>query len=351
MSVNLHPALTAACEVAESSRVGVNAALSSEAALSRSTQRNKTTLPSEATVMPLSIDVVVRTQADASRSKLLFRALDSIQTQDAMHARPIVVVNGANVDDAVWAALARRPNILLHRERRKSAGLAMSLGRALVVAPYFAFLDDDDELIPGSLQNPLTWLASHGECDVVISNGYFVKQDGVRSELHHIADHVRRRNPALGLLLDGWLTPGAFICRTASIPPSMVNEGWSNMEWTRLAFELCAERKRLHFMDVPTMCYYDTPGSLSKAVRHHEAELELLAQVRGDARFDVETRHAASRKYLRTLHHLAMKYWEQGDHARAWRCHLGSLRPPYTFKYLLVSRKLLWPSARRAGGQ
>lgn len=306
-------------------------------------------MASDTTVMTLSIDVVVRTQADASRSKLLFRALDSIQTQEGMHARPIVVANGPNVDDAVWAALTRRPGILLHREREGSAGLAMAVGRSLVTAPYFAFLDDDDELIPDSLSKPLNWIAAHGECDVVISNGYIVNSDGTRTELSRVADHARLEHPALGLLTDGWLMQGAFICRTATIPSEMLNLGWSNMEWTRLGFELCAEQKQLHFMDVPTMCYYDTPASLSKQTRHQEAQLKLMGQVRHDMRLDAETRRAASHKYLRVLHNLALEYWRQRRYVRAWLCHLGSLRPPYTFRYLLVTRKLFLPPPRLRG--
>jgi len=276
----------------------------------------------------------------------LFRALDSIQSQPGITARPIVVVNGADVDAATLTALGTRSCILLHREQQGSAALAMAVGRSLVTAPYFAFLDDDDELIPDSLCEPLSWIAEHDECDAVISNGYLVTSDGDRSELIHIADHAKFERPALGLLTDGWLVPGAFICRTATVDKRMLDADWSNMEWTRLGFELCAEHKRLHFMDVPTMLYHDTPGSLSKHTRHQEAQLTLMAQVQHDPRFDAETRCAAGRKYLRTLHHLAIMYRREGRYFGAWRCHLGSLRPPYTFRYLLVTRKLILPIRR-----
>lgn len=296
--------------------------------------------------MMLSLDVVVRTLADAQRSELLFRALDSIQNQKGIAARPIVVVNGQRFDPATLAALKERPGILLHQEQQASMKVARAAGRNLVTAPFFSYLDDDDELIAGSLLEPMRWLDGHPDCDVMICNGYFVKVDGSLSELIHITDHVRTGQPALSLLDDCWLQQGAFIFRTSSIPPAMLDADWSNMEWTHLAFELCAERKRLHFMDVPTMRYYDTPGSMSKLMRHHEAEQELLKGVWCDDRFDSDVRREVGRKYLRTLHNLAMTYWQHGHRLRAWRCHLGSLRPPYTFEYLLFSRKLLWPFAR-----
>jgi len=300
--------------------------------------------------MMLSLDVVVRTLADAQRSELLFRALDSIQNQPGIAARPIVVVNGQKFDPATLEALKARPGILLHQEQQASMRVARAAGRKLVTAPFFSYLDDDDELIPGSLLEPMQWLDSHSDCDVLISNGYFVGVDGSLSELIHIADHVSSKQPALSLLEDCWLQQGAFIFRTSSIPLAMMDADWTNMEWTHLAFELCAERKSLHFMDLPTMRYHDTPGSMSKLIRHHEAEQNLLGQIRRDDRFDPYVRREVGRKYLRTLHNLAMIYWQHGHRLRAWRCHLGSLRPPYTFKYLLFSRKLLWPFARHKRG-
>lgn len=293
--------------------------------------------------MSLVLDVIVRTLADAPRSKWLFRALDSIQNQSGIEVRPIVVVNGQKFDASTLTALENRPGILLHRVQRASPALALVAGRRLVTAPFFSYLDDDDELIAGSLLEPLKWLESHPDCDVLISNGHFVRDDGSLSELIHIADHLNVGSPALSLLEDSWLQPGAFIFREERIPPSMMDSGCSHMEWTHLAFELCAEQKRLHFMDVKTVRYYDTTGSLSKQVGHQEAALDLLRLVSHDARMNCKVRRQAGRKYLRTLHNLVMPYWEQGQYMRAWRCHIGSLRPPYTLRYLLFSRRIMWP--------
>lgn len=298
--------------------------------------------------MMLSLDVVVRTLADAQRSRLLFRALDSIQNQQGIAARPIVVVNGQKFDPVTLDALKARPGILLHQEQQASMRVARAAGRKLVTAPFFSYLDDDDEVIAGSLLESLQWFDSHPDCDVLINNGYFVRGGGELDPSTHLARHVD--HPAMGLLNECWLSPGACIFRTASISTDTLDADWSHLEWTHLAFELCAQRKRLHFMDVPTVRYHDTPGSMSKQVRHHEVALDLLRSVQADARLDPEVRQEANRKFLRTLHNLAMTYWRRGHYLRAWRCHLGSLRPPYTFEYLLFSRKLLWPFVRSRRG-
>lgn len=295
--------------------------------------------------MSLDVDVIVRTLADHSRSKLLFRALDSIQDQKGVTARPIVVVNGQRFEDTTLEALKNRPGIVLHQEKQASMRVARASGRNLVTAAFFSYLDDDDELIAGSLAGPIAWLKNHPECDVLINNGYFVKAGGALSESTHLATHVG--DPAMGLVKECWLSPGACLFRTASIPARMLDGEWSHLEWTHLAYELCAQRKRLHFMDTATVRYYDTPRSMSKHVQHYEVALDLLRLVRCDIRLTPAVRRQVDRKYLRALHDLALADWKRGNYVRAWRRHLGSLRPPYTLKYLLFSRKLLWPFGRR----
>ena len=294
----------------------------------------------------LSLDVVVRTLGDAQRSALLFRALDSIQNQHGVSTRAIVVVNGDRYDTHTMAKLESRPGIVLHRLQEASMAGARAAGRRLVMADYFAYLDDDDVLIADSLPEPLEWLESHPDYDVFISNGYFVKEGGELSEFIHIADHIRIGQPALSLLDDGWLAPGTSVFRTKSIPQSMLDSRWGQMEWTRLAFELCVEKKRLHFMNVPTALYYDTPGSMSKSVEHLEALLELMRSVRSDSRMSREVRVKADKKYHNALHIFAARSAAKGELWRAWRYHFSSMRPPYTLDYLLFSRKLLWPMRR-----
>lgn len=290
----------------------------------------------------LALDVVVRTLADAARSESLFRALDSIQNQQGIDARPIVVVNGDRRNPKVLEKLEHREGILLHYIPQASAGMALVEGRRRVTAEYFAFLDDDDTLVADSLRGPVGWIEGHPECDVVISNGYFVKDGGVLSEYIHVSDHLRVGQPALSLIQDGWFAPGAFVCRSSSIPLRLVDFNWNHMEWTHIAFELCAAGKKLCFMDVPTVLYHDSPGSLSKKSQQTEAALDLMQAIRSDARMSPEVRTEADRKYHNILHILAMQGWEQGDARKAWRYHLASMQPPHTFRYLLFTRKLLW---------
>jgi hypothetical protein len=288
----------------------------------------------------LTLDVVVRTLADRQRSSSLFHALDSIQHQQGMIARPIVVVNGRQFDARVMDALRARHGILLHYEPKASTGIAVLAGRKLVTAPCFAYLDDDDELIDESLRVPMEWLDRNPRDDAIITNGYFVRPTGRLEPSSHLTLHMA--DPALGLLSECWLSPGAFIFRTASIREDMMGADWNQMEWSKLAFELCARHAHIHFMDAPTVRYNDTPGSMSKGFVYREANLRLLRSVRSDNRLPKSVRRGAARKYLRSQHDLIIPYLAANKRKNAWQCHTSSLRPPYTFKYLLFTRKLLW---------
>lgn len=294
--------------------------------------------------MPVAVNVIVRTLANAARSEMLFRALDSIQGQVGVVARPIVVVNGIRYDPAILQMLERRADIRLQYLPQACAGLARDVGRSLVTAPYFAFLDDDDVVLEDSLLKPISWLEKYPDCDVVITNRYVIKGGERTIEMVDLVDHAT--HPALSLLDECWLSPGASFFRAATITQDLVNVGQPYQEWTALAFRLCAEGKRFHFMDVPTAIYNDTPESLSKVMEYHEAALDVLRIIRREIRVDAAVHNKARQKYGNTLHVLAMTHWKQGRYACAWRYHLASLRPPYTFKYLLFSRKLLWPFAR-----
>ena len=297
--------------------------------------------------MLIAVDVIVRTRADSARSQQLFRALDSIHDQRGITAWPIVVVNGERYDKAVFRMLENRADVLLHYQQPASAGLAKNIGRSKVTAPYFCFLDDDDYFIKDSLLQPLTWLDTHPACDVVVTNGYSVRDGKAENELTHQANHVA--SPALSFLDENWLDPGAGFFRTQSINATLFDTLEDHHEWGYLAFSLCRKGKQLHFMDVPTVMYSaDTFGSLSKIWAHREAELKFLRFIHDNAGADRLLRRKAERKYRNALHIMAWEYLKRGQPGRAWRYHLASLRPPYTFKYLMFSRKLLWWFGRQS---
>ena len=296
---------------------------------------------------PVALDVIVRTMADTSRATCLGRALDSIQQQVGVAARPIVVVNGQRADPDVVAMLRARAGIVLHFEAEASPRLARIAGRRLVTAPYFGYLDDDDELVPDVLRMSLEWLESHSDCGLVVTNGHLERHDGTLDPLTKLAALVHGGDVVEALLEDNWLVPGAFVARGAALTPALLGSEWGHMEWTHLAYVLSVAGICPHFIDVPGVVIHYTPGSMSRQAQHQEASLKLLQLIAGDARLGRRVRRMA-RDRIGRLHHGLCAMAAREDRFRlAWKHHLLSLRPPRPLRYLLYTRRLVAASWRR----
>lgn len=69
-----------------------------------------------------------------------------------------MVVNGERFNAATLKALYNRQGILLHYQHLASGSITLGIGRHLVTAPFFACLDDDDELIARALGKALNYM-------------------------------------------------------------------------------------------------------------------------------------------------------------------------------------------------
>ncbi|MES1925718.1 glycosyltransferase [Salinisphaera sp. T31B1] len=288
------------------------------------------------------VDVIIRTLCEADRRDALLRALQTIGDQRGVSTRAIVVVNGSRFDITLRDEIAARSDVCLVQLEQASLIAAGLSGWDHVDAPYFTFLDDDDELIPDSLASPAGWLDAHPRCDVAVCNIYHERAG--RRVLASPDMDVHHANPLLTLMSGCWLHPGAALFRSAAIERSLFDFQRPFMEWTTLAFRLVAQEKRLHFMQQPTVVYNDTQGSLSKGPEHQEHALLALAEIMAHPACDAQTYRRARYKYANTLHVLAMAYWQQGEYRKAWSRHLRSLRNGGLRRYALFTRKLVRPA-------
>lgn len=96
-----------------------------------------------------------------NRAHLVSRALDSAVRQDVA-AFEIIVVDDGSTDD-LSEMLTRHPPYglrLIRHSIRRGAAAARNTGIAAARAPYIAFLDSDDEWLPGKLRQQLEALAA-----------------------------------------------------------------------------------------------------------------------------------------------------------------------------------------------
>lgn len=146
------------------------------------------------------------------RAHLLRRAIDSVRAQ-GIDDWELLVVDDASVDgpDAVVAGLADGRVRLVRLEENRGAPVARNRGIELARGRFVAFLDSDDEWLPGKLERQLTMLEGDDRPDAVISGFHERSPEGERTFI-----------PPAGVLpydrlIAGprsWLTTGTIVVRT-----------------------------------------------------------------------------------------------------------------------------------------
>jgi hypothetical protein len=287
-----------------------------------------------------SVDVVIRTAGQFERRTSLQRAIRSVLDQEGVRARPIVILNAHN--PALAAELGSRHGVRLHiAAASNSLGELLAIGRRLVEAPFYSFLDDDDELVPNALAGSLRAMRSEPAPALVVTSGYWMSGD--RKEVH-IPDLTREQgDPLKGITTRCWLNPGGGLFRTAGVAEHYFEGLPQVCEWTFLAFRLAFDRREIRFLDHPTYLAHDTPGSLSKSRRYSEAAAQVIRRMQAYP-LAPELRLALETKYRAAMHDLSARCLADGELGKAWRFHLRSLKPPHTLRYIAFTRKLIWGS-------
>ncbi len=286
----------------------------------------------------VDISVILPTKASPDRSLRLETAIKSVISQYGVRATVIVIANGAECDPRILAALRARSDLRVVYQEEGNYAEALKLGRNLVDTPYFAEIDDDDELLPLALSTRLERLINEPSVDVVVTNG-FLRVNGTRSLLISNMAELSL-NPLQTLATKMWLAPCATLYRTETISPSLFSDIPRYLEWTYLAAVL-ALRRKIIFLDEPTFIQdRDTKNSLSKSNAYimqqpkailHLLKLELPADVRDRFR----------KKYVEALHEASVLRLGEGKIKEAWRWHLTSLRYHYGWRYLSFTRRLV----------
>src|SRR5687767_6369859 len=163
------------------------------------------------------IEVLIVSLCKAERRNSILKALDSVVSQEGVSATPIVVVNGSRYDPLLFDELKARGDMRVVYQTQPSIFLARRLAREKNRAPFFAMLDDDDELLPGALQKRLQPLLDDPALDAVITNGYVM--DGTRQQFVLTSVDAIRKDPLGELMSANWLATASGLFRASSITP------------------------------------------------------------------------------------------------------------------------------------
>lgn len=285
-----------------------------------------------------AVCVLVATLASSDRAPYVLRALDSLRAQSKVYARPIVVVNGQVADPALVAKIERERDVTVLYRPEANLPRALAAGRRLVDTPFFAQLDDDDELLPNALELRLQRITKLDRPDAVVTNG-LIRAGSLETE--SMADfQVVERDPMRTLMERNWMLPGSALFRTDALTEAVFEATPRFLEWTYIGL-LLASRYRLALLASPTVIHYDDHAfSVNRSRectlgRPHAFEAVLALDLPAAVKRQLRVKRGAA-------WHMAAQAAATGDrNGSAWAAHLRSLTAPGGWRYISYTRHLL----------
>jgi glycosyltransferase involved in cell wall biosynthesis len=289
------------------------------------------------TASPPTITVIIATTCEARRWLSLRRAIESVLTQAGVSVQVLVVVNGQRFDPEHYEALQHMAGLRVAYNEEGNLPKALRTGRSLVSTAYFAFLDDDDEYLPGGLSARLTRLEADATLDFVATQGLRMIDGADKPFLPSTA--AAHLDPLRALANYNWLASCGGLFRSRSVSLDCFDGRSRYLEWTLLAYKL-ASTCRMAFIDTPTFRIHDSPGSLSKSPAYREGEIEVLKLVLG-LELPGDVKSFVRVKLGKAHHGLSDFYRLQHRKSASWRHHLASLRYSGGWRFIPYTRKIL----------
>jgi glycosyltransferase involved in cell wall biosynthesis len=291
------------------------------------------------------VTVIIPTTCFFERKISLLNAIRSAQEAAPGAVTVLVAVNGGCFDPGLVEYLKSRTDLKFIRFAEGSLAKTISLARPLIRTEYFCFLDDDDELLPGSLVWRLATLQNNPAKDIVLSNGFVRKNGEDSTYLHHLA-HVAH-DPLRSFFKENWLPSCGGLFRSSTIGPEYFQDYHPYAEWSWLAFRLAMDKKQFCVLNEPTFrVHADTPSSLSKSPEYRNAYISLYQRML-DLTPPRHIRKILRRRLSQTHHDVSSLLLAEGKISNSVRHHLLSLRHPSGWRFLPYTRHIIVAALRK----
>lgn len=270
------------------------------------------------------------------------RALDSIASQTRPPAE-VIVVDDASSDATAAIAEAHplRPRIVRHPANRGGAA-ALQSGLEAASNDWVAFLDSDDEWLPGKLAAQITALGAEPDAAIIATGFVFVDRDGREGWEYGVAPFAHAgREFWRNLLLDSAILQSSAMLRRRMALASGGVDASMRTGYDQQLFVRLAALGPVAYVPQRLVRYHDSPGSLTKRPRAadilpvlamHERHLALFA----DRLTPSERREARRRRHAEAASGLIdARAW--GPALRATAIALKSGEPPAPALWRLVT--------------
>lgn len=284
--------------------------------------------------------IIIATLGLTERSHSLERAISSIRTGNTARTRVLLVLNGNRFDQQLVDALRDRRDLELIQIAEGSLSAAILEGRRHVQSPFFGFLDDDDEYLPGAIDFRLALMAMYPEASIVATNGYR-HIDGENLPIISISRDGFISNPQRAILEENWLASCGGLYRTKDLPSSLFEGVARYLEWTWLGYRIASSGRKVFLASAPTFVIHDTVASESKSGAYFLKGAEVLEQMKGIPS-DPKTKKLLLRRLAQAWHDTSEFHRRNGNRSAAWSAHLRSLTYPTGLRYLAYTRRVLF---------
>jgi len=279
------------------------------------------------------VSVIIPTH---SRPRLVARAVESARR--AAREVEIVVVDDASTDET--AEVCRRLDGITYVRLDRNQGVAgaRSVGVLVSTGEFIAFLDDDDERLPGSLDRQIDLLDAHPEAAFACGAIFYANQSGeLTGEIASPPD-VRGEEVFWRLLeWDFFILPTAVLIRRdcllrAGLPRTELSriDDWDL--WVRLAelFPVVVDRSPVGIYTLPPLfsasgVSHHAPDFL-RAARHQRRLLQLPRAAAAPAKRRRGVRRRTLDRLADVLFHQAATRFDEGGFAFVARSVLAGLR-------------------------
>lgn len=283
------------------------------------------------------VSIVISTLATISRRLQLVRAVESVLIGAKNSTKCIICVNGNQWDPTTIDVLQNRPGVELHQLPEPSLPKAIAFGRSIVKTEFFGFLDDDDEMLPGAIDERLALHLSNPDCDLVVSNGIRRSASGDKTMLDRLESVPA--NPLTSLFEENWLPSCGGLFRTSMIGQGYFEDYHPYAEWTWLAYRLALEGKKVAIINTLGFVVNDTPGSLSKSVAYDNAYIALYRRML-ERNPPSMVRKIILRRMANALHDQSTASLNRGAILEATRKHVESMLLPGGMRFASYSRHI-----------
>ena len=287
--------------------------------------------------------VVIPTLALGERAASLRRAIASARAGNQAAIDVVVVVNGQRFDPRLVDEVRTMAGVRVVQRPQPGSPGAILAGRLAVTTPFFSFLDDDDEYLPGAVDARIEVFEREPDVDVVAANGYRRRDGNDVRALKNLANVPR--DPLRALFDENWLASCGASFRSSTVPAEAFERLPRHIHWTFLAFTLAVAGKRVAVVDAPAFVIHDTPGSASKQESYLLCHIEVYQRML-DAAPPPPIRAIVAARLAGALHQASDHFRRAGRSAAAWRMHLRSLTRPGGWRYLAYTRRLLFARPR-----